>query len=106
MLVLFCVVSILILPFKSKCWLEAENVALRDQVTVLRRQLGDRVYLRNLDRLFLVQLYHWFPSIRRDSPSFSRRPLLVGIERAFAAIGVGNHALEEGGRRSARSCAL
>jgi hypothetical protein len=30
--------SILILPFKSKSRLEAENVALRHQVMVLRRQ--------------------------------------------------------------------
>src|SRR5262245_22311768 len=33
---------------------------------VLRRQVGGRrVHLTNRDRLFLVQLYHWFPSIRR-----------------------------------------
>jgi hypothetical protein len=65
MLVLVCLVSILILPFKSKCRLEAENIALRHQVMVLRRQVRGRVHLTNLDRLFLVQLYHWFPSIRR-----------------------------------------
>ena len=65
MLVLFCLVSILIVPFKSKCRLEAENVALRHQLMMLRRQVGGRVRLTNLDRLFLVQLYHWFPSIRR-----------------------------------------
>ena len=57
MLVLFCLVSIMILPLKSKCRLEAENVALRHQVMVLRCQLGGRVYLTNLDRLFLVQLH-------------------------------------------------
>jgi len=65
MLALHCLVSILIMPFKSKSRLEAENVALRHQVMVLRRQVGGRVHLTNLDRLFLVQLYHWFPSIRR-----------------------------------------
>ena len=65
MLVLFCLFSILIVPFKSKTRLEAENVALRHQVMVLRRQVGRRVHLTNLDRLFLVQLYHWFPLIRR-----------------------------------------
>ena len=63
MLVLFYLVSILILPFKSR--LEVENVALRHQVMVLRRQVGGRVRLTNLDRLFLVRLYHWFPSIRQ-----------------------------------------
>jgi transposase InsO family protein len=65
MLMLFCLVCILILPFKSKSRLEAENVALRHEVMVLRRQVGSRVHLTNFDRLFLVQLYHWFPSIRR-----------------------------------------
>jgi hypothetical protein len=65
MLVLLCLVFILTLPFKSKSRLEAENVALRHQVMVLRRQVGGRVHLTNFDRLFLVQLYHWFPSIRR-----------------------------------------
>ena len=65
MLALHCLVSILILPLKSKSRLEAENIALRHQLMVLRRQVGGRVHLTNLDRLFLVQLYHWFPPIRR-----------------------------------------
>jgi transposase InsO family protein len=55
--------AILASPFKSKCQLEAENVALRHQVVVLRRQLRGRLSLTNLDRLFLVQLYRWFPTI-------------------------------------------
>jgi hypothetical protein len=44
-------------------WLEAENVALRHQLIVLRRQVRGRVRLRNNDRWFFVQLYRWFPSI-------------------------------------------
>jgi hypothetical protein len=40
-----------------------ENVALRHQLVVLRRQVRGRVRLTNLDRLVLVQLYRWFPSI-------------------------------------------
>jgi len=42
-------------------------------------------------------------SVRHRS---NRRPLFVGMEPAFAAIGVGNHALGADGRKSARSCAL
>ena len=57
--------AILALPFKSKCQLEAENVALRHQVVVLRRQVRARVRLTNFDRLFLVQLYRLSPSILR-----------------------------------------
>ena len=62
---LWLVLAILALPFKSKWRLEAENAALRHQVMVLRRQARDRIHLTNLDRLFLVQLYRWFRSILR-----------------------------------------
>jgi transposase InsO family protein len=57
--------SVLISPFKSDSRLEAENAVLRHQVMVLRRQVRGRVHLTNLDRLFLVQLYRWCPSILR-----------------------------------------
>jgi hypothetical protein len=60
---LWLLLTILASPFKSKCQLEAENVALRHQVVVLRRQVCGRVRLTNLDRPVLVQLYRWFPSI-------------------------------------------
>ena len=43
--------------------LEAENAALRQQLVVLRRKVHGRVRLTRGDRLFLVQLYRWFPSI-------------------------------------------
>jgi len=62
---LWLVLGILVSPFKSKCRLEAENMALRHQVVVLRRQARGRIQLTNLDRLFLVQLYRWFPSTLR-----------------------------------------
>jgi hypothetical protein len=50
-------------PFKSKSQLEAENAVLRHQLTVLRRKARGRVQLTSDDRLFLIQLYRWFPSI-------------------------------------------
>jgi hypothetical protein len=43
--------------FKSKSRLEAENAALRRQLIVLQRKVRGR------DRLFLIQLYRWFPSV-------------------------------------------
>src|SRR5438093_6939993 len=49
--------------FKSKSRLEAENAALRHQLIVLQRKTRGRVHLTNGDRLFLVQLYRWFPSV-------------------------------------------
>jgi hypothetical protein len=50
-------------PFKSRSRLEAENAALRHQLIVLKRRVRGRVQLTNGDRLFLVQLYRWFPSV-------------------------------------------
>jgi hypothetical protein len=50
-------------PFKSKSRLEAENAALRHQLIVLQRRVSGRVPLTNGDRLFLVMLDRWFPSI-------------------------------------------
>ena len=64
MVALLCFVfAILVLPFKARSRLEAENAALRHQLIVLRRQLRGRVRLSNNDRLFFIQLYRWFPSI-------------------------------------------
>jgi hypothetical protein len=50
-------------PFKSRWRLEAENVALRQQLIVLCRKAKGRARLTNGDRWFLVLLYQWFPSI-------------------------------------------
>src|SRR5271157_1827890 len=50
-------------PLKSKSRLEAENTALRHQLIILRRMVRGRVRLTNSDRLFLILLYRWFPSI-------------------------------------------
>ena len=62
---LWVVLAILASPFKSKSRLEAENAALRRQLIVLRRKVHGRVRLTSNDRLFFVQLYRWFPSVRQ-----------------------------------------
>src|SRR5271167_1896294 len=56
-------VRLVVALFKSKSRLEAENVALRQQLIVLRRKVRGRVPLTSGDRLFFIQLYRWFPSI-------------------------------------------
>ena len=64
MIALFCLLlTLLVSPFKSKSRLEAENATLRRQLIVLRRKVRGRVHLTNGNRLFLVQLYRWFPSV-------------------------------------------
>jgi len=57
--------AILFSPFRPRWRVEVENVALRNQVMVLRRQARGRIHLTNFDRLFLVRLYRWFPSVLR-----------------------------------------
>jgi len=57
------ILAVLASPFKSKSRLEAENMALRRQLIVLRREVQGRVRLTNNDRWFFIQLYRWFPSI-------------------------------------------
>jgi transposase InsO family protein len=56
------ILAVLALLFKSRARLEAENLVLRQQVNVLRRQMPKRPALTNIDRLLFVWLYHWFPS--------------------------------------------
>src|ERR1700751_4806466 len=66
MIALFCLfLTLSVSPFKSKSRLEAENAALRHQLIVLQRRVRGRVPLTNGDRLFLVQLSRWFPSVLR-----------------------------------------
>ena len=50
-------------PFKFKSRLEAENAALRQQLTVLQRKVRGRVRFTKNDRLFFIQLYRSFPSV-------------------------------------------
>src|SRR4029077_1372817 len=64
MIALLCLFPTLVAsPFKSKSRLAAENAALRHQLIMLRRRVRGRVQFTNGDRLFLVQLYRWFPSV-------------------------------------------
>ena len=49
--------------FKSRERLEAENLALWHQVTVLRRLAPGRLRLRGSDRLLFVWLYRLWPSV-------------------------------------------
>src|SRR5207248_6249070 len=64
MIALFCLfLALSASPFKSKTRLVAENAALRHQLIVVQRRVRGRIQLTNGDRLFLVMLYRWFPSV-------------------------------------------
>jgi len=64
MIALLCFFLILFAsPFKPKTRLEAENAALRHQLIILWRKVRGHVRLTDGDRLFLVLLYRWFPTV-------------------------------------------
>jgi hypothetical protein len=61
--ILSAVVSIFAFRFRGRASLELELVALRHQVTVLRRQRPGRLQLSSLDRLLWVWLYRIWPQV-------------------------------------------
>src|SRR6478736_5535460 len=64
MLAILCaVVSIFAFRFRGGASLEIELIALRHQVTVLRRQRPGRPHLSSLDRLLWVWLYRIWPQV-------------------------------------------
>ena len=90
MIALLCFfLALLVSPFKPKSRLEAENAALRHQLIVLQRMVRGRVQLTNGDRLFLVQLYRWFPSVLRAITIIRPETLVRGIGPAFAGTNEG-----------------
>src|SRR6184192_4574791 len=82
MIALFCLfLALSASPFKSKNRLAAENAALRHQLIMLRRKVRGRVQLTHGDRLFLVLLCRWFPSVLKTI-SIIRPETLVRWHRA------------------------
>jgi hypothetical protein len=55
--ILFALISIFAFRFRSRASLEFELIAVRHQLTVLRRQRPGRPQLSSLDRLLWVWLY-------------------------------------------------
>src|ERR1700757_160986 len=86
MIALLCfLLALFVSPFKSKSRFKAENAALRHQLIVLQRRVRGRVQLTNGDRLFLVQLYRWFPSVLK-AITIIRPEALVPVAGERAAL--------------------
>jgi len=84
---------------RSRAKLEAENLILRQQINVLRRQAAKRPHLNNTDRLLFVWLCHWFPSVL-GAVAIVRTESIIRWHRAaapgaatLARSGVGNGSL-------------
>ena len=82
MVALLCfLLTLFVSPLKSNSRLAAENAVLRHQLSVLRRKVRGRVQFTNGDRLFLIQLYRWFPSVLK-AITIIRSETLVRWHRA------------------------
>ena len=78
---LLFLLNLLGLPLKSTSRLAAENAALRQQVIVLQRKIRGRMEFTDHERLFFIQLYRWFPSVR-NAIKIIRPATLVRWHRA------------------------
>jgi hypothetical protein len=114
MVALFCfLLALFASPFKSKSGGKCRTptsidraAAVRHQLTVLRRKVRRRVQFTSGDRLFLIQLHRWFPSIFKVVTIVRPETSCVGIVPAFAGTGVGNPGAWEVGRKSMPICGL
>jgi hypothetical protein len=88
------ILGILASRFKARATLEEENLVLRQQVNVLRRQMPKRPHLNNTDRFLFVWLYRWFPSVREVVAIVSRS------HHSLGRIGAGDPATALADRRS------
>jgi hypothetical protein len=81
LLILF--LRLLVLPARPKHELEAENATLKHQLAILQRKQQGRARLTNVDRLFFVHLYRWFPSILKTMTIIQPETLLRWHREGF-----------------------
>jgi hypothetical protein len=84
-LVIF-LLRLLLVRFKPKFRLEADNAALRQQVIIVQRKVHGRALLTNSNRLFFVQLYRWFPSILKAMIAVKPETLAALAPRGLPAL--------------------
>jgi hypothetical protein len=89
--------------FNSRSRLEAENLFLRQQLTIAMRRAPPRLRLRGSDRAVLIGMTRLWPNLRGIG-WFSRRLSCGGIVRASKSSGVGNLKTGQGGRKLITAC--
>src|SRR5271166_2408841 len=67
--------------FRSRASLEAENLALRQQIIVLQRTVPKRLCFNTIDRVIFVGLYRLFPDLR-DALAVVRPETVIRWHRA------------------------
>jgi hypothetical protein len=87
--------------FKSRCQLEADNLFLRDQLSIALRRGPPRLRLHGSDRALLV----WMTGLRPcllDAVKVVQPETILGSKPS----GVGNPETKQGGRRSIVACVI
>jgi hypothetical protein len=91
--ILCALVSIFEFRVRSRATLELELIALRHQVTVLRRQRPGRPQLSSLDRVLWVWLYRIWPQVI-DAMLLVKPATVAGNIVAFPEVGGLHHRYE------------
>jgi hypothetical protein len=76
--------------FSLRARLEAENLLLRQQLIVVRRQHPKRLLLWNIDRLLMVWLYRLYPSLLDAIIIVQPETVIRWHRRGFVPTGAGS----------------
>ena len=100
-IILSALVSLLSFRFRGRASLELELIALRHQVTVLRRQHPSRPRLFRADRLLWVWLYRIWPRTLHIMVLVKPATVIQWHRKGFDSIGDGDQdaAIRDGPRR-------
>ncbi len=90
--------------FKSRSWLEAENLFLRHQLNIALRRAPSHVRLSGGDRALLVLMTKLWPNLVGMARLFSRRLFFDGTVRVLGCFGGGSLETGQGGRKSIGAC--
>jgi hypothetical protein len=101
--ILSAIVSIFEFRVRSRAPLELELIALRHQVTVLRRQHPGRPQLSSLDRVLWVWLYRVWPQVIDAMVLVKPTTVVQWHRKASAFIGGGDRAVRDDLRSAQKS---
>src|ERR1700736_656151 len=93
--ILSTLVSLLSFRVRSRASLELELVALRHQVTVMRRQHPGRLRLFSTDRLLWVWLYRIWPQVLNAMVLVKPATVVQWHRKDSGSTGGGDHAVRD-----------
>jgi hypothetical protein len=92
---------------KSRCWLEAENLLLRHQLSIALRRKPLRLGLRRSDRALFVWIIRFWPNLLGAMQVVQPETVLRWHRAlAFELSGAESHERGQGGRKSIVTCGI